>query len=447
MYRKQNEAIFQAAISAVESRKVIRDSIKREGDRLIISDRWNKSWSYHLGQFSDLILIGYGKASAAMAAAAEEIIGDRITKGLVVTKYGHGRPLHYCEIIEAGHPIPDTNSFLAGKKLCELCDEADERTLVINLVSGGGSALMEHSENLGPEEWQAITRSMLASGQGIHAINSVRKYLSAVKAGRLAERIYPAPSINLMISDVLGDDPSVIASGPTVANNYSAEEGELALELLTRYAPKQLSAVTAGQLERQPRNARREDVFEIARNVIIASNMHAVRAAEKKAKELGYPTLLLSSRLYGEAGELGKFYAALAAGLIQDQLPLAAPACIIGGGETTVTVTGSGMGGRNQELALSFMNELQQGQHRSWALNNNYCLLSAGTDGSDGETDANGAFVTPELLHSSLEQQLESASYLANNDSYNFFQRLGGLHCCGPTGSNVGDIQILIIDA
>jgi hydroxypyruvate reductase len=397
------------------------------------------------------MVLGFGKAGARMARGLEDVLGHRISDGLVVVKRGHGEVLEHMELIEAAHPVPDESSVRAARRILELAHQADERTLVVLLVSGGGSAILcapwqdaEHQLSL--DDKAAVTAVLLASGAAIHDVNTVRRHLSAVKGGRLAAALAPATVISLILSDVLGDDLSSIASGPTAPDATTWAD---ALAVVERYQLARRLPTAAMALLRDGLDGNVADtvkpgarVFDRVSNIVIGSNRQAALAAMAKAQALGYRTLFLGSRIACEAREAAKFYLGMAASCADHQEPLAGPACIIGGGETTVTLSGPGKGGRNQEMALAFACGLIDLE--PW-LAERLCFLSVGTDGNDGPTDAAGAYADVGVLAMAGQAGLDPRGALAANDSYPLHEAAGSLLVTGPTNTNVCDLQVVLI--
>jgi len=399
---------------------------------------------YRHGSFSRLLVIGFGKASVPMARAMEENLGDIITGGAVVTKYRHGSRHGLTNICvhEAGHPIPDENGLNGTEALLELANTADEKTLVVVLISGGGSALfVSPFQGVALEEKQETTSLLLKAGAEIHELNTVRKHISRVKGGRLAEILRPALSVSLILSDVIGDSLDVIASGPTAPDSTTFAD---ALYILVKYdlverVPKSvINLLEKGLRGLVPDTPKKwSPIFHKIENVIIGSNRLALDAAKRSADAMGMMSEILSAEISGEAAEAGRKLAAKALAAKRHQ-GSDRPLCLISGGETTVTVTGTGKGGRNMELALAFAMETEGIP--------GITLLSAGTDGTDGPTDAAGAIVDGMTMTRAKSLELDPHEYLRNNDSYNFFLKCGGLFVTGPTGTNVMDIQIVVIE-
>ncbi len=439
------KAIFQAALDAVDASQLMNRHIRLEGSRLIVAAGAVRH-EVDLAAFNRIIVLGAGKASARMALALEGILGERISCGLVSVKYGHGEPLKRIEVVEAGHPIPDAKGEEAARRIAQLAESADDRTLVLNLISGGGSALLPApAEALALAEKQEITGLLLASGADIYEVNCVRKHLSRLKGGRLLRLLAPARSLNLLLSDVLGDRLDTIASGLTAPDATTFAD---ALAVIGKYglrgkapaaALKILEDGTAGHLQETLKAG--DPAALLSTNIILGSNRIAAVAACEQARRLGYNAVALTSSLSGEAREAAKMLYGIARDVRDSGLLVNAPACILAGGETTVTLKGSGKGGRNQELALAFLGELARDERRGEGIH----FLSASTDGSDGPTDAAGAFASTAVLALADAAGLSIAASLADNDSYRFFETTGQLLKTGPTMTNVCDLQLMLI--
>ncbi len=445
--------IFQASLDRINPYMMIKDRMTLKGGVLSVrTDAETLTWD--LAKYDRVLVLGAGKATAKMALAVEEILGGRITEGVIAVKPGHTEKLARVKMIMAGHPVPDAGSVEAGTTLARLCREADEKTLILNLISGGGSALLsfpyawedtEGAHRLTLEDKQATTKVLLACGANIQEINCIRKHLSGIKGGRLAQLAHPADTVNLILSDVVGDRLDSIASGLAVPDNTTYDE---AIRLVKKFdiagklpppAWKVLQLGAAGKLPETPKKG--DPVFEKVKNILIGSNYGALLAAERKAKELGYNTIVLSSEVTGEAREAAKFYIGIARDVLKHDLAVKKPACVIAGGETTVTLKGGGKGGRNQEMALAFLAEIEanpEGSEGIW-------FLAASTDGNDGPTDAAGAFADLEILAEGKKAGLSVQDFLSRNDSYNYYDRIGFLHKTGPTNTNVCDVQITIV--
>ena len=408
----------------------------------LIQERMDQIHSiYHSGKYKNLLLISFGKAAFPMAKALSDFAGDILTQGVMITKYGHApqSPLSEKIVIhEAGHPVPDIQGVLATERAINVFKEADGQTLVICMISGGGSALLAAPhEGITLPEKQQITQLLLRAGANIQELNTVRKHISRVKGGRLAELAYPARILSLILSDVIGDRLDVIASGPTAPDPTTFQD---ALGVIGRYdladkIPEKVLGIlmrgARGEIPETPKE--KSQAFERVENIIVGSNKKAIEIAEREAAKRGYQVTILSSELQGEAREVGGWLARKAMAM-RDGSQI----CLISGGETTVTVKGSGLGGRNMELALAFAQEIKGMR--------GITFLSAGTDGTDGPTDAAGAIVDGETITRAEAAGHSPEAYLENNDSYHFFKATGGLFLTGPTGTNVMDLQIVLID-
>lgn len=441
--RRMAKAIFSKAVMAVDPSKKLEEIIRLEKNRLLIRMEGYPDKYFDLNAFKNIFLIGTGKAAASMAQAIENIFGDRLTQGLITTKYGHSLLLKRTEVIEAGHPLPDLKGIEGAKKTQSLLKESGPKDLVIFLLSGGGSALLPLPvDGISLEEKQEVTQLLLDCGADIIEINTIRKHISQIKGGWLARWAYPSTVLGFILSDVVGDPLDAIASGPTVPDTSTFEDAWHIIEkydLEKEIAPsvqKHLLSGKEGKVEETPKPG--DPVFERVYNTLIGSNIIALRAAEKEAASLGLNTLILSSSIVGETREAARFHGAIAKEVISTNHPIPKPACIISGGETTVTIKGRGLGGRNQEFALAGAFEIN-GLEK-------VVLLSGGTDGTDGPTDAAGAIADYATLNRAKAIGLDPKVYLENNDSYTFFKHLGDLLITGPTHTNVMDVRIILVD-
>jgi glycerate 2-kinase len=411
--------IFRAALRAADPVQAVLRHVRREGEVLIAGGR-----RYNLSSFRNIYVIGAGKASARMAVAVERLLGRRITGGLINAP--DSAKLRRIEINVSGHPIPDRRGVAGAKRIAQIAQQASADDLVICLISGGASALLPlPAPGITLAQKQKITRSLLACGATIHEINCVRKHLSAIKGGKLARMAEPATLLTLILSDVIDDQLHAIGSGPTVPDPTTLAD---ARAICAKY----------GIEVEFPEDAETPKKFRSS-VVMVGSNALAVEAAAEEAKRLGYNTMILSTYLQGEAREIGRVHAAIASEIYVRDRPMAKPACIISGGETTVTIRGKGRGGRNQEIALAAAMEIA-----GW-WTNNVVILSAGTDGIDGPTDAAGAIAECSSVHRAKQLGLDARALLANNDSYHFFEAIGDLIKTGPTGTNVADIQLILV--
>lgn len=436
--------VLQAALVAVDPGAAVRRCMQRKGDVLQIG-----SACYDLREIQKIFLLGIGKAAIPMGAAAAEILTDHLSAGLLITKYGHAAaentnfPQHI-HIWEAGHPIPDERSLSAGKLGLAFVEQAGENDLVICAISGGGSALFTvPAEEIFLDDLQQLTAQLLRCGATIQEINTLRKHLDRVKGGGLARAALPAHIVALALSDVVGDPLDVIASGPTVPDPTTYADAWQILEKyhLVESAPlavvKYLRAGLSGDV---PDTAKVDDpLFDRVQNFVIASNRLAAEAGAVQALQEGYQSYLLTTTLQGEASNQGQELAVFARQVASTGIPVNRPACIIAGGETTVTIQGNGLGGRNQELALGAVERLAKLE--------GVCMVTLATDGGDGPTDAAGAVVRGDSHQRALSLGLDPEEYLRRNDAYHFFKALGDLIYTGPTQTNVNDLIFIFMDA
>ena len=436
---KALEDIFKAGVKAVDPERAVQKYVRRQGNQLFVGD-----CSYILDSYKRIFLIGAGKGTAPMAKAVEDILGPYLNNGWIVVKYGHGLPLKKTDIMEAGHPIPDKAGLEATEELLKQAQKCTEKDMIICAFSGGGSALLPAPfPPLTLDQKQETTRLLLECGATINEINSIRKHLSRSKGGWLAKEAYPATVVSLLLSDVIGDRLDVIASGPTVPDESTYSD---CIKIIDRYElsdrlPKSVADYfkkgAAGSLSETPKAG--DPVFSKVQNLIVGNNRESLLAARERAISLGYNTIILSSQIEGEAREVAQVFAAIGKEISQANLPISPPACIIAGGETTVTIQGRGKGGRSQELALACAIAID-----GWK---GISLLSAGTDGTDGPTDAAGAIVNGTTCKRARQTNLYPRGFLLANDSYTFFESLGDLLKTGPTRTNVMDIICMLVDA
>jgi glycerate 2-kinase len=435
--RERALAVLSAALEAVDPANAIKRQVSLSDETLHIGQR-----TYDLGRYRNIYVIGGGKAGGSMAQAVEEILGRRVTAGLLNVKYGYGAETEIIHLNEAGHPIPDAAGMAGTKQMAELARKATEEDLVICLISGGGSALMTLPvDGITLADMRSLTNAFLRCGATINEINAVRKHLSQIKGGNLARLAYPAKIVTLILSDVVGSPLDVVASGPTVPDTTTFADacgiikkygllGELPRPIIER-----LEQGKEGLIAETPKAG--DESFIRTYNLIIASNEVAAEVATTKAKELGFHTLLLSTFVEGEAREVAKVFAAIAKEILHSGRPVPRPACVVAGGETTVTVRGGGLGGRNQEMALSAALEITGLE--------DVMIIPLATDGADGPTDAAGAIADGSTLRRAQEADLSATQYLVNNDSYHFFQQLGDLLITGPTNTNVNDLAFTFV--
>lgn len=435
--RRDAIQIFKAGLRAVTPETAIARFCHIEDNCLVVKDL-----KYNLNHFEHIFVVGAGKATAAMAQKIEMLLGDRIKKGSIIVKYGHDLTLNRIKIHQASHPIPDPQGVSGAMDILTIATQAGPKDLIICLISGGGSALMPlPASGLTLSDKQKATQILLDCGARIHEINALRKHLSAIKGGQLARAAAPATMLTLMISDVIGDDLEVIASGPTVPDPTTFAESYKIIEhydLIKKMPANIINYIQLGKLFKHMETPKPgDDLFQNVQNVIIATNRDAIQNACTQAQKLGYKTLMLSSMIEGETREVARVHAAIANEIVYSSNPIASPACLISGGETTVTLKGSGKGGRNQEFALAAAIELDS--------SGNIVIFCAGTDGTDGPTNAAGAISDATTVGRAKSAKMSPRKYLINNDSYNFFHKLDDLIITGPTQTNVMDLRLVLV--
>ena len=425
-------AIFRAAVQGAQP------------DMLFSRIDWSQSFKQPITDYENVFVIGMGKAAMAMASTIEAKLSRPITDGCVVVPRGYPETLPYpykqpdhIGVLEAAHPVPDHTSEEAAHVVLELADKAGENDLVIVLISGGGSSLTTHfADGIALEEGQRVVHDLLRAGADIRAMNTVRKHISLMGGGRLARRAMPAEVAAFVLSDVVGDDPSIIASGPTVGDPTRRED---AIRVLRKYhlwdrLPASVSRFLSMPPDPSVLTPRPDDpLFKKVSTRIIGSNRLSLEAACREATGRSYAVTLSRDWIEGEARDAGRMLADQLINYSGDK-----PQCFLWGGETTVTVKGKGMGGRNQELALAAA--LRMGGHRG-----NILLLSGGTDGIDGPTDAAGAYATPHTMQRARQRKRDPQAYLDANDAYTFFLEMNTLVKPGPTHTNVMDVTIGLI--
>jgi glycerate 2-kinase len=420
--RRQALAIFKAALRAANPMEGVAVRLARED----------------LTRYRHIYVVGAGKAAAAMAKAAERVLGRRIARGLLNVKYGHVAPLRRIELNECGHPVPDRQGVEGARRIAEIASGAGRDDLVLCLISGGASALLPlPADSITLDEKQEVTKMLLACGADIHEMNAIRKHISRIKGGQLARLAYPARVLSLLLSDVIGDDLDVIGSGPTAPD---VSTFALARAILQKYGifervpasvRDRIESGACGQIPETPKPG--DAIFRRVRNLVIGSNKLAVAAAAARARQLGFRTLVLSTFIEGETREIARMHAAIAKEIMHSGRPLKPPACVITGGETTVTLRGDGLGGRNQEFVLAAAIDISGLP--------NVVVLSAGTDGSDGPTDAAGAIADGRTF----TRDPRAPEFLARNDSYHYFEGLRDLVVTGPTNTNVMDVRVILV--
>ncbi|MEZ5524320.1 MAG: glycerate kinase [Pseudomonadales bacterium] len=407
--------LFEAAVGAADPLQVLKDYLPEQPK-------------------GRTVVIGAGKAAASMAKALETHWSGELS-GLVVTRYEHGLDCDFIEVVEAAHPVPDGAGEAVAKRILEMVQDLTADDLVICLISGGGSSLLALAPGLTLADKQQINKALLKSGATISEMNCVRKHLSAIKGGRLGALCAPAKVVTLGISDVPGDDPDVIASGPTIGDPTTSQD---ALAIINRYGFDVPQSVRDWLASPESETVKPEDPrLQGSEFHMIATPQKSLEAAAAAAKEMGIPSLILSDCVEGESREIAKFHAAMAEQVINYGQPIAAPCVILSGGETTVTVRGNGQGGRNAEFMLSLLCSLK-GKQRVYA-------VAADTDGIDGTEDNAGAILTPDSFQRAIDAGLDLNAMLDNNDGYNVFKALDNLIITGQTRTNVNDFRAILI--
>lgn len=428
---------LEAAVKAVDPKQIIKSKLSLKNSILNV-DRYH----FNLEKFKHVYVIGGGKASGSMANAIEQILGKYITAGIVNVPYGDKSKTSIIKLHEASHPIPDETGVQGTTQMLKIAEQANENDLIICLISGGGSSLMPLPRGeVSIADKREITDALLKCGATINEINTVRKHISEFKGGWLAKKGYPATILNLILSDVLGDPLDFIASGPTVPDSTTFSD---AVKVLKKYAlwdkaPKTIKKILSdgekGLIPETPKV--NDEAFKKVFNVVVGNNRLASQTACKQLKLNKLNTLLLTTTLEGEAQHVGTVLSSIASEVVSSDNPIPKPAGIVVGGETTVTVTGKGLGGRNQEIALAAALKLKTAD--------GIVVASLSTDGIDGPTDAAGAIVDGKTLKKAEKKGLTPEEYLAKNDSYNFFSKIGDLIFTGPTGTNVNDVSVIVV--
>lgn len=428
-----------SALDAADPGDAVRRWVRRSGDTLTVGRS-----AYRLARFERVIVIGGGKASGEMASALEGVLKGAVTAG-VVSIPDYQVPVPPCRTVSlrpASHPLPDERGVEAVREMLSLVGRPSARDLVICLISGGGSALLTYPPpGIGLPELREVADRLIRSGAEIREINAVRKHLSRIKGGKLAGRLYPARVVSLIISDVVGDHLDAVASGPTVPDPTTFSDAKRVLEArhlwdgVPAAVRKRIELGVAGAIEETPKPGSK--FFKHVRNTLIGGNGPSCVAAAAALRTKGYAARVISARVVGEARDVGVGMSELARGLAEQSKPLRPPACLVAGGETTVTVRGKGTGGRNQELVLSAALGIDglQGAY----------VASMGTDGADGPTSAAGAIADGDAVSRAVRAGLDPAAYLRDNDSNSFFREMGGLIVTGPTGRNVNDVIVVMV--
>ena len=428
---------LNAALEAVDPEFIIKSKVRVTGNTLKVDNL-----TFNLGRFKNVYVVGGGKASGCMAGALFELLGDRIKGGAVNVPYScPPYETGKVKLQRASHPIPDEAGAKGASHMLELVGKAKENDLVVCLISGGGSSLMPQPRgDVSLEDKRKVTDALLKSGATITEINTVRKHISELKGGWLAKEAYPATVVNLILSDVVGDPLDFIASGPTVPDTTTFHDAAEILEhheLWSQTPDSVRKVLTDGEKGLIPETPKPGDkVFRKVHNIVVGNNFTASHAACNSLRKARLNSLLLTSALEGQARDVGTVLASMAKEIVESGNPVSKPAGIVAGGETTVTVVGKGKGGRNQEIALGAA--LKIGNMDGVA------IASASTDGVDGPTDAAGAIADGKTLQCAHDLKLNPREFLANNDSYTFFSKLGDLVFTGPTETNVCDVAVVV---
>jgi glycerate-2-kinase len=428
---------LEYSVNAVDAAKLLRAKVALKNNRLNAG-----SYCFDLSKFRRVFVVGGGKAAGAMAHALEDVLGIRITAGFVNVPHGDQHKTNVIKLQGASHPVPDEAGVEGARKMLRLVEQADEHDLVVVLLSGGGSSLMPFPrEGISLEHKRELTGKLLKSGAKIDEINVVRKHLSCFKGGWLAKKAFPASVLNLIVSDVVGDSLESIASGPSVPDSSTFSDVRRVLERydLWKSAPSSVRKLVLegekGVVEETPKSD--DACFTRVSSVVLGNCRVLALAAVDFLKSKSLNTLLLTSSLEGEAKTVGTILSSIACEAAVSGKPVVKPAAIVAGGETVVTVHGKGVGGRNQELALSAALKLQD--------LDGAVVASLSSDGVDGPTDAAGAIVDGKTLQRAGVLGLDAEAFLADNDSYGFFSKLGGLIFTGATGTNVNDISLIVV--
>jgi len=442
-FAEDAEGIWRAALEAVDPWRLVKESVAREGDLVRIQGQ-----EFDLAAYDNAFIISFGKAASAMGESLAGILDERLTSGIAVVPDPGQRADTRLEHIEASHPIPDSLSVEAARRVLEIATRAGQNDLLFVCISGGGSSLLAlPAEGITLDKKRRLTGDLMRAGATIQELNAVRKHLSGIKGGRLARAAYPATVVTLTISDVVGDDPGTIASGPT---HWDASTFAEARAVLERYELwDSASAMVRARIEEGERGLVEETlkegdpVFERVHAFIVGDNMTALRAAKREGEKRGFEPVFLSSSDSGEARRTAASYAAFLAELACSAAQLPRPLCLLAGGELTVTVKGRGKGGRNTEFVLAALYEMAKAEVEGL----DWLVLSLGTDGIDGPTDAAGAWADVRTIRTAAALGLDPAAYLDDNDSYYFFKQTGNLIMTGPTGTNVMDLRVFLLRA
>jgi len=433
--------IYSAALDAVSPEKLMKDKIFVKKDQLFVSGT-----KFDLSEYRNIYLAAFGKSAPRMAENLLEVMGRRIKGGVFLGHKENQEALPPLIYMKAAHPLPDANSVRAAKKLISLANRMEEKDLFIVLVSGGGSShICLPTSDVSLKEKRYVVKKLMQAGADIKELNAVRKHISLIKGGRLARAAFPATIISLYISDVIGNDLETIASGPTYWDSSTYNE---AVKILKKYhiwnsSPGSIRRILIkGMQGKEIESVKKGDpVLEKSYNFIVGDNEVALKAAAEQASQMGFRVSMLSSSEQGEAREKASYYLSLLLNR-KEKIKLGSrPICLVSGGELTVTVKGKGKGGRNQEFVLAFLKEVKKNRIKEGG----WVVLSLGTDGIDGPTDAAGAWASLETLRRTERLSIDLEKFLAHNDSYHFFKKIGGLIKTGPTQTNVMDLRILIV--
>jgi glycerate 2-kinase len=442
-FSADGEAIWRTAIAAVDPWRLVRENVERQGDILRVQGR-----EFDLAAFERVFVVCFGKAAEAMGEALAGILDERLAAGLVVVPWPVTKGSSKLEYIEASHPVPDAGSVEAARRVLELATQAGEKDLLIVGISGGGSAVLAlPAEGIALDKKRRLTEDLLRAGATIQELNVVRKHISGIKGGQLARAAFPATTVTLVISDVVANDLGTIASGPTYWDPSTYAEARAILEcygLWDGASAMVRARIEDGEKGLAPETLKEGDpVFERVATFVVGDNMTALRAAKHEAEKRGFEPIFLSSSDSGEARRTAAGYAAFLAELGCSAPHLPRPLCLLAGGELTVTVKGQGRGGRNTEFVLAALVEME----KAGVAGLDWLILSLGTDGIDGPTDAAGAWADVRTIKSARALGLNPAEYLDDNDSYGFFKQTGNLIMTGPTGTNVMDLRVFLLRA
>lgn len=452
------ENIYRAALASVDPARLVKNHVSRTGSRISTGGE-----TYDLDDYANVFMAAFGKSAFPMARSLANILGGRLTKGIVISPGADHFPSAGITFLRASHPSPDAGSVQGGKKVMALAKAAGGKDLIFMLVSGGGSSLLAlPAKGIPLKDKRAVGDRLIKAGADIRELNTVRKHISGIKGGWLAKAAYPASIVSLVISDVIGDDLGTIASGPAHWDPTTFEDARRVLkkhgiwETCPPAVARHIEKGVQGEAPETPKE--NEPWFPNVRTSIIGDNETALESAEKAARRMGFQTIRPASADSGEARVAARKYIREFRRLLADPAIGDTPVCMLAGGELTVRVRGRGKGGRNTEFVLATLNEIQRRENvpyfgspatgpagiRTTAVLNDWLILSMGTDGIDGPTDAAGAWAGPDTICRARDAGLNSRRFLLTNDSYNFFKNAGGLIMTGPTGTNVMDIRVFL---